>query len=35
LDKFFDSGTIDEKETWNISESRVPENPPLRTRNEL
>lgn len=35
LDKFGDSGTIDEKDTWDISESPVPEKKYLRTRNEL
>jgi hypothetical protein len=35
LDKFGDSGTIDEKDTWDISESTVLENKYLRTRNEL
>lgn len=33
LDKYSDSGTIDEKDTWDISESRVPENPSLRIGN--
>jgi hypothetical protein len=35
LDKFGDSGPIDEKDTWDISESTVPEPKYLRTRNEL
>ena len=35
LDKFGNSGTIDEKNTWDISESPVPEKRYLRTKNEL
>lgn len=33
LDKFGDSGTIETKDTWDISESTIPEK--LRVRNEL
>lgn len=35
LEKFGDSGSIDEKDTWDISESKIPEKKYLRTRNEL
>lgn len=33
LDKFGDSRTIDEKDTWDISKSPVPEKRSIRTRN--
>ena len=35
LDRFGDSGPIDEMDTWEVSEYSVPEKRYLRTRNEL
>ena len=35
LEKFGDSGTVNEKDTWNVNESPIPKRLRTRTRNEL